>query len=427
MIRKAIVVVAVCFLIGLVGLGRDALAGGLIGYELGAPDVGRASAGWAARADDAATLFTNPAGMSRLSGPHLLLGSQLTYGQFGFKSNENTTVSGNDGGNPVGAIPVGGVFFTHGLSSGWNVGIGAFSYFGLSAEYDPGWVGRYYVQKSALIGFTVMPAVSYKVNEHLSFGAGFNWMFGMLEQELAVRNFVQATDGSFKLSDDTQGFGANAGVLGQISDGTRLGLTYLSPVKLDFKDVPEFIGLGPVTDSVLKRFGIYGAEINLGMTVPQTLMASVYHELSNRWALMGNVGWQNWNAFGKTRVSIADTLLSTTTDLEYKDTWHGALGASWNVSPKWLFSGGVAYDSSPVDDGNRTLDIPMSDSWRFGIGGQWDASPKIRLGLAYELTWMGNMAIDQYRQIGSVVVNRVAGEYENTALHAFVANLAWRI
>ena len=232
---------------------------------------------------------------------------------------------------------------------------------------------------------------------------------------------------SFKLNDDTQGFGANAGVLGQINDGTRLGLTYLSPVKLDFEDVPEFTGLGPVTDSALKRAGIYNANFTLGMTVPQTLMASVYHELSSRWALMGNVGWQNWNSFGKTRVSIADTLLSTTTDLEYKDTWHGALGAAWNASSKWQFTGGLAYDSSPVDDESRTLDTPMSDTWRFGIGGQWESSDKIRLGIAYQLTWLGNMAIDQYRQIGSLVINRVAGEYENTALHAFVANLTWRI
>ena len=55
------------------GIVRDAEAGGIILYELGTPDVGRASAGWAARAGDAATLFTNPAGMSRLPGQELLV------------------------------------------------------------------------------------------------------------------------------------------------------------------------------------------------------------------------------------------------------------------------------------------------------------------------------------------------------------------
>ena len=41
-------------------------AGGLYLYELGTPDVGTAAAGWSARAQDAATVFTNPAGMTRL-------------------------------------------------------------------------------------------------------------------------------------------------------------------------------------------------------------------------------------------------------------------------------------------------------------------------------------------------------------------------
>jgi long-subunit fatty acid transport protein len=43
-------------------------AGGLYLYELGTPDVGTAAAGWAARAQDAATVFTNPAG--RVSGTY---------------------------------------------------------------------------------------------------------------------------------------------------------------------------------------------------------------------------------------------------------------------------------------------------------------------------------------------------------------------
>ena len=95
--KLATIVVVACLVVGATGVDRDAEAGGIILYELGTPDVGRASAGWAARAGDAATVFTNPAGMSRLPGNDLLVGGQLTYGQFGFKPNENTP----SGGSPV--------------------------------------------------------------------------------------------------------------------------------------------------------------------------------------------------------------------------------------------------------------------------------------------------------------------------------------
>lgn len=425
--NRLVIIGVVLVLAGLGGGVRDAGAGGIISYELGTSDVGRATAGWAARADDAATLFTNPAGMARLSGRELLIGGQLTYGNFAFTPDGNTTVEGNDGGNAVGAIPVGGMFYTQELGSGWSAGIGAFSYFGLGAEYDDGWVGRYTIKESSLLGFTVMPAISYRVNAHLSFGAGFNWMFGAMEQKTAVKNYVEQTDGEFELSDDTQGFGANAGVLAEF-DGTRLGVTYLSQVKLDFEDTPEFTGLGPFTEEALRRAGILGARLDLGMTVPQTLMASAYHELSEDWAVMGNVGWQNWNEFGKVRVAVADTLLSTTTDLQYSDTWHVAVGAEWGgVAPGWLLTGGVAYDSSPMEDEDRTVSLPMAETWRFGVGAEWAKSERVELGFAYELGWLGSMPVDEYRELGNTIVRRVSGEFENALLHMFALNLTWKI
>ena len=71
-------------------------AGGLYLYELGTPDVGAASAGWAARAQDAGTVFTNPAGMTRLEKSELLVGVQPLYLHAEFSPDANTTTSGGD-------------------------------------------------------------------------------------------------------------------------------------------------------------------------------------------------------------------------------------------------------------------------------------------------------------------------------------------
>lgn len=57
-----------------------ALAVGAILYEIGTQDVGLASAGYAARAQDPSTLFKNPAGMSFLDGNQLEVAGQLLYG-----------------------------------------------------------------------------------------------------------------------------------------------------------------------------------------------------------------------------------------------------------------------------------------------------------------------------------------------------------
>jgi long-chain fatty acid transport protein len=94
-------VIAVLFMVA--GLwAASARAGGIGTYEMGTPDVGLASAGWAARAQDASTLFKNPAGMSLLPKSELQVGAQVGYGNVKFSPNDQTTATGNDGDNPVG-------------------------------------------------------------------------------------------------------------------------------------------------------------------------------------------------------------------------------------------------------------------------------------------------------------------------------------
>jgi long-subunit fatty acid transport protein len=75
---------------------QSALAGGASLYEISTPDVGLASAGYAAGAQDASTLFKNPAGMSLLTGPQLESSLQVLYGNVQFQGNSKTTTSGGN-------------------------------------------------------------------------------------------------------------------------------------------------------------------------------------------------------------------------------------------------------------------------------------------------------------------------------------------
>ena len=81
-----------------------AVAGGILLYEVGSADVGLASAGLGARAQDASTVLTNPAGMARLEGTHLLLGAQVLHADLAFTPDAGTSpgLGTGGGGNPVG-------------------------------------------------------------------------------------------------------------------------------------------------------------------------------------------------------------------------------------------------------------------------------------------------------------------------------------
>lgn len=401
-------------LAGVAFAAQSLQAGGIILYELATPDVGLASAGYASRADDASTVFKNPAGMSRLDGAQLQTGLQALYGSVSFSPNASTSPSlGTDGGgNALGWLPGGSLFVVEPLGERWRIGLGVVSYFGLASSYDDNWVGRYYVQNSALLGVSLLPSVSFKATDWLSLGAGLNAMYGYLNTEMAV-NRGPLTDGQMKLNDRTWGFGANVGVLIQASERTRFAVTYLSALNLDFSTAPSFQNFVPPN----------GRELDLGMTVPQSVMLSVYHELNDQWALMADAGWQDWSQFGYVQAGFEGGN-TVTAKLDYQDTWHGAVGAQYRGVEKWLFSGGVAFDSSAVKNANRTVTLPMGQAWRFGLGAQYQLSESVNLGAAYEFVWGGNLPVDQ--GAGNPLRGRVAGSYEDTWQSFFNLNLTWK-
>jgi len=401
-----------------------AFASGIVLYEFGSPDVGLAAAGYAARAQDASTVFTNPAGMSLLGKSQVLGGLQALYGKVEFSPNSATTVSGSDGGNAIGWMPGGSAFIVQKLNKDWSIGFGVLSYFGLSESYDNNWVGRYYVQESTLLGMTLTPAVSYRVNNWLSIGAGLNMMYGYLDTSVAINNIGDSRpDGQLKYDDGKWGYGGNFGILMAPNSGTRFGLTYLTEVKLDFSATPEFSGLGPLLEASLRNRGLTTNNLDMSITVPQMVMFSAYHELNQKWAIMGNIGWQDWSRFGQVDIQInSNNPQSLTVDNDYNDTWHVALGAKYRHSTKWVFTGGIAYDSSAVDDDKRTVTLPMGETWRFALGAQYAITPNLTMGAAYEFAWLGNMPVDQQRGLAG----HVSGEYSNASMSFFALNLNWK-
>jgi len=114
---------------------------------------------------------------------------------------------------------------------------------------------------------------------------------------------------------------------------------------------------------------------------------------------------------------------ATTLELEYKDTWHGALGAQFKPSDKWLLSAGAAYDSAAVDDENRTVTLPMGAAWRFGFGAQYQISKSLNLGLAQTFMWLGDLGVDQGSDLS--LRGRVSGSYDDSWFSITSLNLTW--
>jgi long-chain fatty acid transport protein len=407
-------------------VSASAWAAGLWLYEAATPDVGTAAAGRAAAANDASIAGTNPAGMTRLDRDQLLAGFQGLAVRIKFDT-DSSSFAGGDGGNAGDFVPVASLHYVRSLNPNLKLGVSMGSFFGLGLDYDDDWAGRYYVQEAEFTTFGINPGVGYRVNNWLSVGAGFSIVYAQLEQKTAINNQVTdpgTPDGQIKVKDDDMGYGWNVGVLVEPKEGTRFGATYRSEVEVHFKDVANLKGLGPNLEALLTFTGVIGSGVDLEMTIPQAIMVSGYHELTDRLAIMANFGWQDWSSFGKTNISVnSSATREFTQDRNFKDTWHVALGAQYRFLKDWLWSIGFAYDSSPVDDNDRTPDMPLDRQIRYASGLQYDWGENVTLGAAYEYLDAGKAKIDQE---GGPLKGDLKGDYKTNEIHVFNVNAIWR-
>ncbi|MBW1789152.1 MAG: transporter [Deltaproteobacteria bacterium] len=401
-------------------------AAGLWLYELATPDMGTAAAGRAAMANDASTAGTNPAGMARLERSQFLAGFQGIITETEFDT-DSSSFGGGDGGNAGDFFPAASLHYAHRLTQNFQLGVSAGSYFGLGVDYDDDWAGRYYVQEAEFLTFGINPGIGYRVNEWLSLGAGFSVVYAELEQKAAINNSVTdpgTPDGQIKIEDSEFGYGFNFGVLVEPRDGTRFGITYRSEVDLEFKDVAQLKGVGPNLQALLDLAGVTGSKVDLEMNLPQAVMVSGYHKLTETLAIMANFGWQDWSEFGKSDVTVrSSTTTSFTQDRNFKDTWHVAIGAQYRFLENWLWSVGFAYDSSPVDNDDRTPDLPIDRQIRYATGLQYDWNEDVTIGAAYTYLDNGDAEIDQNR---GPLAGELEGDYKTNQIHFFNVNLIWR-
>jgi len=399
-------------------------AGGVLLYEIGTAEVRLASAGWAARAEDPSTTFTNPAGLTRIADRQIQVGGEVINCHLRFDPNQKTTIKGSDGDATI-WLPSGSFFYAQPLTEKLSIGFGSLGYFGSDLHFDSdNWVGRYYVDYSFLEGFSLVASAAYRLTDSLSIGLGGTTMFALFREKNSIRNSLDGLkDGQLKMHDERLSGGAIAGILYEFSPCTRVGVQYLSPIHFHFQDIPTFVDIGPRLLEILRITGLLNSKVKINVTVPQSVMLSTYHAFNSSWAVMADFGWQQWSQFQKLSVTLSSESARSLTFLpKYQDTWHGALGVEYSLNPCWVFSGGVAYDSSAVTDANRTLDFPVGEAWRFGTGARWFYSNALTFDLCYELCWSGDLPVNVNR---GPLAGAVHGAFENTYVQFFSANLIW--
>ncbi len=385
-------------------------AGGFSLNEQSASAMGVANAGAAANPENATTVLFNPAGMSQLKGTNISFGAAVLDIDAEAKSASasNTlgdTVDGRTGGDIADPAVLPNFYLTHQVNDSIHVGFGIHAPYGLAADYDDDFAGRYFADKTELTAISFTPSVAVNNGKGLSMGLGLNIMYaeGRLSKYQDIRGALAQQVGPAQagpLADAYEAqFGATyadiegddiavtfrVGFLYEMSDRTQFGLTAQTGTEFDLKgdvEISNFpvpsaqspIGLAPETLS---------EDVRVPLAIPESITAGARHQLTDSVTLLAGATYSRWSRFeeldiysresggGDVSSMIGDPITHITE--KWKNTWQLNVGSIWQVTPAWALKAGYAWDESPVDN-YLTARIPSSDRHWLTLGGQWKSA-----------------------------------------------------
>ena len=325
---------------------------------------GYAYAGAAAVAQDASTIYFNPAGMTYLApGHHVSGGGNLLIRSLRFNDTGSGTFLsyplGDNGGQAGGLSLVPAVYWSMSLGSAFRVGLGVSPTFGNATEWSRTFIGRYQGVHSEITTINFNPSIAWKLHEDVSLGVGFN----VVRFEADLRNITPVTsllpapvEVQTKLKGDDVGFGYNLGVMFRLSPSTRMGLTYRSTVDL----------------KVDGRLSAPGAVIpaSVAAELPNSASLAISHMMTDRLRLLADLTWTGWsNLPAIVAKSSASGAVLANERLGFEDSFRVGLGAQYQYTDRLRLHTGFAYDQSPTRNAmDRTVRLPDSDRFWLAVG-----------------------------------------------------------
>lgn len=340
--------------------------------EYSSSGLGRAFSGEGAVADNAASGSRNPATMTMFDRPSFSGG--VTYINPDIDVSGSNRLTGNDASAkniaPHAWVP--NLHFIMPLNEQWAIGASATTNYGLATEFNDTYAAGSIGGKTDLLTSNLNLSAAYRLNQHFSFGLGVNAVYAdaKITRHLGDLNTLPPINGALprsteiaKLEGKEWGYGWNAGILYEIDENNRVGLTYRSKVDIDFNgDYSNQLpgGLG----------GLGGATIpgKLTLNLPEMWEASAYHRVAPKWAVHYSLAYTSWSQFQELRATGNNGQTLFQKDESFHDVYRIALGTTYYHDDNWTFRGGIAFDDSPVPADKRSISIPDQDRFWLSAG-----------------------------------------------------------
>lgn len=314
---------------------------------------------------DAASVFFNPGSVSFLKESSVNIGFTPTFANTLFEDANTTSIGRTNSpmGTPFSVYAV----YRKNEESKFFYGVGIYTPFGSTIQYEDAWTGRFALTKLQLKSIFIQPTVSYKLNDKIGIGAGFVYTIGNvnLQKDIPVQD-VDGTYGHAELDGKASGFGYNVGLFVQATEKLNIGLSYRSKVNME---VAEGTATFTVPSSLTANFP--SGTFSSALPLPQVATLGLAYKLNDKLAFALDVNYVGWKAYDTLAFDYAQntaSLIDTKSARNYKNTLAFRLGANYALTEKFDARLGLAYGLTPVQNGYVTPETPDANRINYTAG-----------------------------------------------------------
>ena len=410
------------------------------GYHFGTQSVTSQSTAnaSAAEAADASSLFSNPAGLSKLqhneiSATVTLLAPNIKYydGEAFYHrgAQVNPATNSSSGKITKDLVIAPHLYSAFKIDPDLTLGLGVYVPFGSKTEYSQDSVLRYSLNKTELTTIAVEPVVAYQLNpQHaVAVGAIAQYSNASLRKyadwSSSSGTYSGLMDGHGDIKGKDWGFGYHLGWLWDINERTRVGVNYRSKVTHNLKGTASWSADGPVAKQLYdahigKTIEAGGTgyipheKASLKIVTPESLSLHGMYKLNPEWNLFGDLTWTRHSRFNRGELQFSHPKITisgkpsnqTVVTPNWRNTYKIALGTSYQYSQPLQLRAGIAYDQSPVrNPESRLTTLPDNDRIWFSVGAKYNLNKQHSLNVAYSHVHIKDASIRQTGTGGTTV------------------------
>lgn len=363
--------------------------------ESSASGLGRAFAGEAAVADNAAVLARNPAAMTRFDRAELSVVGSYIAPDASVKGETDPTPYNNPSrlnqDDIIDSAVVPAFYYIQPINDTFAVGLAMFSGYGMVSDYGDDHAVGWAAGSTDLKTFNINPNVSFKATDSLSLGVGISAVYAKatLERNFGDQNPSSPSTQFFLLEGDAWGYGWNVGALYEFNENHRIGFGYRSQVDIDFDG--DFTGATTSTQGET-----VGATLDLPL--PATAEISGYHKLNSSFAVTYSASWTQWSEFTGLEAKSKDVSDCVPAgqcfykEEKYDDNMRYSVGTEYYLD-KVTLRAGFALDEQA---GETTLSIPDTDRYWYTVGATYAVSEDLTFDVAAAYIYTKEIEFSEY-------------------------------